>query len=536
MELNPKFADTTLASFLDSWTPERVASMSLASYAHLEDHDSLCYWLEYGTKYLGAIGRISLNKFELWQIQNDKEFKDDRYKKHGGYAWNRNRGDYLDTAFENVRAMASEIVRLSQAGDWKAIEDIPFHAIGKWKLAFLFSRKQLLPVYSKRALLAITDGLGLSFNNNSPVYALQEAILALKPGTEDVIDYSYRLYDQYARGPVKPNFYIIGSKYSDANGNDTVSVMKEFLSSNSVAMGWVWGHDFSALIGEKNNEVNAWVAKYHKDAKPAMGKVKGYFRLFAQMRPGDIIAVKSHGSFSKLQIIGYAQVVERNGSVYFYDTNSLGHHINVEFLDASFVRSFNYNYAATIHQLTASKDGNAFYDIFNWYVENERPSVEEDPLIESEPDAGDNDESEEDGYNSKMEGSFQRGAIAGATVNLVHNRIQNRFLTYLKTTYPNHSCSGEKRYIDAKRITDKKCIIYEIKPFASVYTCIREGIGQLFDYMHRENTKKKKYIMIVGPGKPSKKDLQFIAEMKKLVNVPFGYLAFDEKNLKAVEY
>jgi len=535
MELNPKFADVTLTSFLNSWNLERITTMTLESYAHLEDHDSLCYWLEYGTKYLGAIGRISLNKFELWEIQNDKEFKDDRYKKHSGYAWNRNRGDSLEAAFANVRAMAVEIVKFSIAGDWKAIEEIPFHAIGKWKLAFLFSDKRLLPVYSMRALLAIADGLGLSFNASSPVYLLQEAILNLKPAEEDVIDYSYHLYDLYARGPVKSNYYIIGSKY-DNDGKDNRAVMKEFVTSKSVAMGWVWGHDFSALMGAKNEEVNAWVAKHHKDAKPAMGKVKSYFRLYAQLRSGDIIAVKSHGSHGKLQIIGYAQVVERNGSVYFYDDSLLGHHIHVEYLDVNFVKPFAYNYAATIHQLTAKKDGTAFYDIFNWYAEISPPSIKEELPIESEPDSGEDDNDDEDDYNPKMEGSFHRDPIAGATVNLLHNRIQNRFIKYLKATYPNHSCSGEKRYIDAKRVTDKEFIIYEIKPFASVYTCIREGIGQLFDYMYRENTKKEKQIMIVGPGKPTEKDLQFIAEMKNLVNVPFGYLAFDEKNMQAVEY
>jgi hypothetical protein len=104
MDLNPKFADITLEKFLESWSVERIKKMSLEKYAHLEDHDSLCYWLEYGTKYLGAIGKISLNKFELWEIQNEREYRDNRYKKQDGYAWNRNRGENLNDAFKSFVA------------------------------------------------------------------------------------------------------------------------------------------------------------------------------------------------------------------------------------------------------------------------------------------------------------------------------------------------------------------------------------------------------------------------------------------------
>lgn len=531
MEFEHKHADEVLSGFLKSWNVERIRTMSLIEYAHLEDHDSLCYWLEYGTKYLGAIGRISLNKFELWEIQNDKDFKDDRFKKQNGYAWNRNKGQNLTEAFVEVRRLVVDVVEKSLAGEWQAIEHIPFHSIGKWKLAFLFSDKRLLPVYSKRALLAISDGLGLEFTSNAQVYQLQEGILTTKPDNEDVIDYSNRLYDQFARSPVEPNYYLFGSKYG---ANDETPVMKDFIANSCVAMGWIWDKDFSQLMGAEQGQVDAWVIESYKDSKPELGKIKGYFRLFSRIKAGDIIAVKSHGRFNKLKIIGYAQVVERDGSVYFFDEDILSHHICVEFLDTSFLINFEYTYAGTIHQLTAKKDGDAFYDIFNWFSNVSIIEDEDNTVIDTEAEA--EFETDDSGYNEKDEGTYERSAIASTTVNRIHNRIQNRFIEYLNLTYPNDACSGEKRYIDAKRVTATEYIIYEIKPFASVYTCIKEGIGQLFDYMHKEVTKKNKQIMIVGPNRPEGRDLDFIEELRTLLNVPFGYLAFDEKKMQAVEY
>ncbi len=526
MELNPKFADVTLDAFHVSWDLDRIKKMSLEEYAHLEDHDSLCYWLEYGTKYLGAIGGIALHKFEMWEVGDDKLFKDDRFKKKDGYAWYRRKGETLTEAFKKIRQLATEIVSNSLAGDWEAIERIPFHAIGKWKLAFLFSNKRLLPVYSRRALLAISNGLRLGLAANTPIFKLQESILAKKPKGEDVIEYSYRLYDSFARDRVIPNYYLIGSKYGQ---NDEIDVMKDFVADSCVAMGWVWDKDFSKLMGASDAKVNAWVTKYWKEKKPELGKIKGYFRLFSRIKAGDIIAVKSHGRFNKLKIIGYAQVVAREGSVYWFDKDRLSHHIHVDFLDAAFLKNFEYTYAGTIHQLTPEKKSDAFYDIFNWYIDaSEEVTADEVTEVSVEDDYN--------GYNTKGEEDYMRGAVASTTVKRIHNKIQNRFILYLKQTYPDDACSGEKRYIDAKRITTNEFIIYEIKPFASAYTCIREGIGQLFDYMHKEETKKKKRIVIVGPNPPENRDLQFIEGMREILKVPFSYIAFDEKKMIASEY
>jgi hypothetical protein len=170
--------------------------MTIAEYADLSNHDSLSYWLEYGTKNLGAIGRMSLGKFELWKPKDgeDKEFRDGRFVMEGSYAYKSNRGKTLDQAFDAIKNLIADIVYHSLNQDWQAVENIEFHAIIKWKLAFLFSNKQLLPVYSKRALISIARGLGHTFTTRESVLEMQLAIIAHKTGEEDMVDFSYRIY------------------------------------------------------------------------------------------------------------------------------------------------------------------------------------------------------------------------------------------------------------------------------------------------------------------------------------------------------
>lgn len=534
MELNPKQAENVLANFLSSWSIDRISEMNIEEYADLNDHDSLCYWLEYGTKELGAIGGISLNKFELWKPKGfDKELKDDRFRKENGYFWNARMGDNLVDAFVQIKKLIIQIVTYSQKGDWKAIDKIRFHAIGKWKLAFLFSNKKLLPVYSERALINITSGLGYDFTENTDTSILQEKILENKPAGENIFDFAHRLYSQFAKKKKnKANFFLIGSNYSNR------SVMDIFLKHNCVAMGWLDWVDINDLMGASLQKINNYVYEHWENETPAVHKIQGYFRLFTQIKAGDIIAVKSQG-LNKVKIIAYALVIERNGSIYFHDENILGHHINVEFLEVGLSKEIKANYATTIHQINPFKDGNIFNDIFGWYAESDaqvnsfedETSGDDSVIIENE-----GEEQPASGYNPKIEDSFERGPMAGVIVRRIHNRIQNRFLTYLETTYPDDIRSGEKKYIDAMRVSGNNVYIYEIKPFSSAYSCIRQGIGQLLDYLHQDKQKKEKHILIVGPSIPDERDLAFINQVRQFLNVPFSYLSFNEADLTAQEF
>ena len=342
MTLNPETSNGTIAKFLAAWPVSRIESMSIDAYADLGNHDSFCYWLEYGTKNLGEIGGVHLNKFELWKPKKKVTFKDGRFLTDGIYAWNKNRGTTVIEAFENVRRNIVAIIRYVQGNQLDGVEGVSFHQIGKWKIAYLYSSERLLPVYSKEALVAIANGLGGAFTLRSKVFELQEYLMNVKPPEVENIEYAFSLYRKYAR---KPNYYIIGSKYGDDDGNDTIPVIGDFLKGNCVALGFIGDKDFSSLMGTENEEIDQFVDESWNEKKPAKYKIQRYFRLLSQIKVGDIIAVKSHGTHNSLTILAYAKVVERNGSVYENTPGKLGHRINVEFIETGLYKNFGLTYA-----------------------------------------------------------------------------------------------------------------------------------------------------------------------------------------------
>lgn len=536
MELQPSQVDIKLAEFHNSWSLDRVQNMTLEEYADLSNHDSLCYWLEYGTKQLGLIGDNPLNKFEIWKPKDPKkELKGDRYKFQDGYFWNTKKGNTRDEAFGNIRELIIQIVQNAQNLDWEAIDNVRYHSIPKWKLAFMFSSKKTLPIYSKRALLAIVNGLdNIIYPQNTKVSILQKSILKFKSDEETIEKFSHKVYMQFAKKK-KPNFYIIGSKYGDGNGNDVIPKIGEFIKNQCVAIGYLNHLDFSTLMHTNDPKVNDFVFKNYSKRKPSISKIKTIFRKFSKIKEGDIIAVKSHGAYNKLTIIAYAQVVARNGNIYEHRPELLGHHINVEFLDAGFSKLIGLNYAETLHGLN-SNDVKLLEKIFGLYsgLEIENVCLDEFYDENEEFEAG---FIEETGfsYNNKSEESFNRNAISAVKVNQVHNIIQNHFIRFLDEKYPN-TVKGERNRIDAYRETLDEVHIYEIKPYENVFSCIRDGIGQLLDYSHNYKSKKAIRIYIVGPNKPNEKDLKFINAIRTNLKIQFSYIAFDYANHNLIEY
>ena len=523
--------DSELQDFLQLWPEKRIKSMTIDEYSDLTNHDSFCYWLEYGTKHCGEIGGIALHKFELWKPKEYKEFKNNKFIQDSSYAWNARLGTTSKEAFDSIKEQILEIINCCKKKDWKSIDTIPFHAIGKWKVAFLYSDLQLFPVYSQRALHAITQGMGTTFKETEGISTLQEFILSRKKKDQSVYTYYHELFSLYA---LPPNFYVIGSKYGDENGNDTVPKINDFIKNRCVATGFMEWADFSDYMYKDAQTVNTFIAKAWPDGKPSMPKKQRVFRLLSQLKQGDIIAIKSHGRFNQLTIIAYAMVVQKNGFVYDYDPDDLGHRIHVDFLETGLYTNTGLNYSETIHQIKPTHEH--FKKIFGWYAlkgSNEIVEIENEDVEDADNEA----EGENQGhYNAKQEGLYERGPISAVQVRRIHNEIQNKFIFYLKQAYPQDIINGEKTWIDAQRETSSDVFIYEIKPSISVYACIREGIGQLLDYHHQHPTKKPKKILIVGQSEPEDRDLSFIENIKSNLQIPFTYLAFDKDTLTAKEF
>lgn len=523
--------DNLLSEFLSVWTLDKVQKMTIEEYTDLSAENSFCRWLEYKSEDLGIIGGITTAKFEIWKTNLKKDYTNSSFSTDGTYVWKSTKGKNAQEAFTNIKELIVLIIKNAMELNWNAIENIPFHAIGKWKIAFLYSSKRILPIYSRKLLLPIAQGLGMTCTYSTPISKIQQFIMNLKTETQNIYEYAREIEKRYVVDNL-PNYYIIGCHYSDDANNSYQDKMQEFLQKGCVAIGFMDWIDFSECMGKSDNEVKEFVHRNWRSTSENEKTASNNLTLLSKMKKGDIVAVKSKG-IKDLTIIAYAVVVERNGSVYSYDRLGLGHQIHVEFLDVDFKKQLSLTYAQTLHHLTPSKDGDKFNQVFGWYANI--PITNNGTVIEdTEMDI--DDLYNESGYNDKSEASFVRSSSANVTVNLVHNRIQNRFIQYLNNLpYPG-KIGGEKNRMDAFRESLDEVCIYEIKPYESASACIREGIGQLLDYAHSYKTKKVKQIAIVGINPPDEKGIAFIKSLRSYLKIQFTYVVFDEKLLSIEEY
>ena len=513
MTLTPETGIDTLVKFLAAWPLESLEGMTLEQYADLSNNKSFCYWLEYRSRDLGEIGGIHLNKFGIWKFKHKKEYTE-QYLSDKEYAWASKYGRYRDEAFKKIKAHVVEIAHAAERGDWEAIERIDLHSIGKWKIAYLYSDNKLFPVYAKTGLIRIANGLGGKYNDSATVIELQRYITSKKAADKSMIDFAREMWDRHVKGKVFRNYFIVGTKYKDDSGYDTKDVFPDMLASGSIAIGFLNEYDLSGLYGKEEEKINKFIdGLENTDSEDVERKwLKSYFRILLRLKPGDIIALKSHGSHGTLQIIAYAIVVERGGMVYEYHPEKLGHHINVEFLETDLVRKTNRNYAGSIHHVDSNRSDH-LEDIFGPYLQMDNPLF-------------DDAEIEDDVHSPKSELPYIRGPIAAKMVNRLHNIIQNSFYHYLRQTYPDDSITSEYGgQVDILRENESEMWFYEIKPIENVGSCLREAIGQLIDYSFKYRDHRKVKLVAVGMGDiNSPNALAYLNHYEESLNVDIEYM------------
>ena len=203
MSLQPNKNDQLredLKSFLEKFSPEKLRTMPLEKgendsigYTSIEDNrDDFTYWVEWKLDGFGGIKGGSSFKFGIYKCKTEPSEKEGYvFDKSSGYAWVKKYEPKMPTAqsvFENIRKQIISVVTAAsdpggvQYGD---IENIKLGDAFKWKIAFLYSRKnenedfRLVPVYEKKALLTAAKRLGAIDSNDYTITIaqLQEALV-----------------------------------------------------------------------------------------------------------------------------------------------------------------------------------------------------------------------------------------------------------------------------------------------------------------------------------------------------------------------
>ncbi len=179
--------------FNNTWSIEKLKTMSLEEYTKAGDKDTFSYWIESRLDKLGSIWGGSAFKFGIFS-RKDKTDKEDG----GGaaysddYGWYSKYGAEQDAAFTQVRKAVVEIAEAAQRGDLDAIEKIDLGEAVKWKIAFHYQDKNkptIVDVYKPSWLRAF---LGNS-DKKLTMADLQKLVIAQKAADEGVLEFGSRI-------------------------------------------------------------------------------------------------------------------------------------------------------------------------------------------------------------------------------------------------------------------------------------------------------------------------------------------------------
>ena len=154
--------DKLYEDFLKEFPLESLKDMTLEKYTNLNREDSFCYWIESKTYKLGSIWGGSSYKFGIYQYAKKPNnptiiVSDDKY---AWYKWYN-----VETRDEAYKLTLSSIVNIAEAateGRFMDIDnDTTLGEVLRWKIAFLYSHKQLIPIYKRTMLEDAATALGL---------------------------------------------------------------------------------------------------------------------------------------------------------------------------------------------------------------------------------------------------------------------------------------------------------------------------------------------------------------------------------------
>lgn len=176
--MEPQEQEQLYDAFLKEFPLETLKEMPLEQYTNLNRSDSFCYWLESKTSELGSIWGGSSFKFGIYKYarkpQNPNVVTSD-----DAYAWYvRYHAQDRTEAYQTVLSSIISIAQHAAAGNFDAIDqDTTLGEVYKWKIAFLYSNKHLVPIYKRRMLVDAARALGFAQASKASIPALQKYLI-----------------------------------------------------------------------------------------------------------------------------------------------------------------------------------------------------------------------------------------------------------------------------------------------------------------------------------------------------------------------
>ena len=257
--------------FLREFPLESLKDMPLEKYTNLNRIDSFCYWLESITQKLGSIFGGSSYKFGIYKYANRPDnptivVSDDEYAWYKRYdAKDRNK------AYQIVLASIVKTAEAASQGRFADIDkDTTLGKVVRWKTAFLYSGKKLVPIYKKSMLKSCAAALGYDNTKDATIWELQQFLMEQK-GDRELFEY----YD-YLLSIIPNSEDVSNVKYWVYAPGDKARFWDECVANGKMYLGWDELGDLSqyesrkelkeqmkAAYGEKGNYTNDTLATYN---------------------------------------------------------------------------------------------------------------------------------------------------------------------------------------------------------------------------------------------------------------------------------
>ena len=336
--------------FVEKFPIESIAHLKLDEYVQGTGKDNFSYWLEF-KKVLFGIGGGNASKFGLYKASDEK------YYTISGNDKRELTGESLIKHFEKVKTgilKAIEYTREDRIGEIATL-DLPVWNMVLLKIITIYFPEKFITVAAPATLIDCARDIGLEGIKLHPDNSIQINFECRKllNAQGEMKNWGYAkignlVWETYFYDSQR-SYYIMGSKYGE---NSDVDVFPQMLENSVISVNFAREIDLSELYSKKHKEV----IDFLKDAGEESRSYSA-LKYFLNLKEGDHIAIKADGSpkgsQGYLSIVGIAEVVEKDGKIYQYDPDGLGHAINVKFLTAPVCKEFELGgYGRTIHKLS----------------------------------------------------------------------------------------------------------------------------------------------------------------------------------------
>lgn len=291
---NSKIAEQ-LNTFQQTWTLDRLQTLSLDEYTNTLPTESFCYWIEHKLDEIASIKGGSSYKFGIYKRQNtDTLFANNQYQTDGIYAWLKKYGATKNEAFDTIKQHIVAIVRAVQNKKIQLIDDIDMGTAIKWKIAFSYAPDIIIPILKTEKIRRIVRLMGMPNYQQATMYHMQQFLYHAKPPTQNTLDYATELLGEYEHAPFaeeevnnyhqpEQNFWLLAA-------GEKGEYWQRWIDENIVSIGWGFTGNL-ALFYDEQAVLKCLIDAKYKDTKPT-NNARACFDFAHRMQLGDYVFAK----------------------------------------------------------------------------------------------------------------------------------------------------------------------------------------------------------------------------------------------------